>query len=311
MSSSTAAAARWFVPNSEWAALNADYAIVHESALSVRRTVQEYNEALPSRSYSSYRDFLDEIKYLPSPYHIITEGTLVFADVDQHDPSHKEQVLAWAKEPLLETKTAETTAAETALLSALGGKTDAEHLVKLVKVEAPDGLRDVFVNYILNADDQTHRQESPSPLPTGWLCAYDLLAHALLIKPFLSNPSHHPSPTPGPAPPADGVSFRGSPASFLESYCPAPDAPPPPATAPAQRRLPHGHVRPRRQVAAAPLAGAAHRPPALADAHKGALVDALQRTKAALARRPFPAAAGGEERLGGRGRGVGRWRGGR
>lgn len=246
MSSSKPAAARWFVSDSEWAALNADYALVHENAAAVHRTLQEYNEDPPFKSYASYRDFLEDMKDRPSPFYVFTEGSLLFADVDQHNPRHQKQVLAWAKEPLLKTKAKDTITAETALLSVWGGRTTAENLVK--SVMAWEGLRDVFVSYIMNADDKTHRQEClrvlsgqvlrPSPRPIlmlvtmvdstlapapasteGWVCAYDFLANELIIKPFVAKQGHHPLGDPWSAATVpDGVSFRGSPAKLVKRF---------------------------------------------------------------------------------------------
>ncbi|KAI4134032.1 MAG: hypothetical protein LQ347_001872 [Umbilicaria vellea] len=244
MSSPSATAARWFVPDSEWAALMTDYAVVHKRAVAIREAMQEYNRFPHSRAIGTYLDLLDRIEDQPSPYYIISESQLLYADVNQHDPKHKRQVLAWAKEPLLETEATETIKAAHALNTTRG-------LPDHIKFNLDPSWARVpppFVKYILSSPDRTHRREclrvlshqarvrSPRPVLSfvtmvdsmlatepgttkGWVCAYDFVDNELIIKPFVSKKDQHPLGDPwSTAPVNDGVSFRGSPAGFVKRF---------------------------------------------------------------------------------------------
>ena len=317
MSSSNAAAARWLVSDAEWAALKADYAVVYESAINIRSAQLRHDEAHPSRHYGSYRAFLDEIKYRPSPYAYINEGTLIYADVDQHDGNHKKQVLAWANEPLLESKGEATIEAENELVAAQMGsrKHEVEGLVKIVKVESMDGLREELVFHIIGAADKLHRQEclrvlsgqatTPSPRKilllvtvvdstlattpnstTGWASAYDPVDHTLIIKPFVSSPTQHPLGDSWTAPvPDDGVSFRGPPAAFVSAFLAAP--------APTDKAHNAGfrsvvHIRVANWMLQYWDAFQKADPKGMSDAQKYALIEAVKDAKKALAALEFP-----------------------
>lgn len=243
MSSTNATAARWFVPDSEWAALMADYAVVHQSAVAVRETLQDHDQ-YPHSGIERYLDLLDEMEDLSSPYYDISEGQLLYADVNQHDPKHKQQVLARAKEPLLETKAQETIKAAHALNITRGWPDQIKfHLDPSCALVPPP-----FVEYILSAPDRTHRREclrvlsiqsrvrSPRPVLTlvtmidstlatepgttkGWVCAYDFVDNELIIKPFVSKKYQHPlGDSWSAATVNDGVSFRGSPAALVKRF---------------------------------------------------------------------------------------------
>lgn len=244
MSSPDATAARWFVPDSEWAALMTDYAVVHKSAVAVRGTLQEYNQNPHSGPGATYLDLLDKLEDQPSPYYIISESQLLYADVNQHDPKHKRQVLAWAKEPLLETKATETTKAAHALDVTRGFPDQIKFNLDPSWALVPPP----FVKYILSSPDRTHRREClrvlshqdrvPSPRPVlslvtmvdstlatdprttkGWVCAYDFVDNEFIIKPFLSKKDQHPLGDPWTAATVnDGVSFRGSPAGLVKRF---------------------------------------------------------------------------------------------
>lgn len=222
----------------------ADYAVVHQSAVAVRESLQDHDQ-YPHSGIDRYLDLLDEMEDLSSPYYGISEGQLLYADVNQHDPKHKQQVLARAKEPLLETKAQETIKAAKALNKVLRDDT-----------KSPDPYLDLslavvhplFVKYILSAPDRTHRREclrvlslqsrvrSPRPLLTlvtmvdstlatepgttkGWVCAYDFVDNELIIKPFVSEKNQHPlGDSWSAAAVNDGVSFRGSPAALVKRF---------------------------------------------------------------------------------------------
>ncbi|MCJ1470521.1 hypothetical protein MMC07_009167 [Pseudocyphellaria aurata] len=99
---------RWFVPNKEYYDLTNDYALVCQPAVKVREAIMITDEA-PSRINYADDTFLTEfVNYQPC-YRFALEGRLVFADVNDEDPSHKETIYGeWAKEILTEKENEKT-----------------------------------------------------------------------------------------------------------------------------------------------------------------------------------------------------------
>lgn len=96
----TSTADRWFVPDHEYFHCSNDYALVRQPAALVREDLLETDEATMHLGDAD-DTFLTEYHrtdYEPC-YEFAAHGRLVFADVDDEDPTHKEKVYGeWAKE---------------------------------------------------------------------------------------------------------------------------------------------------------------------------------------------------------------------
>ncbi|MCJ1299792.1 hypothetical protein MMC08_002585 [Hypocenomyce scalaris] len=255
-SSTNPTAARWFVNNAEWAASTSDYAVVAHSAASVRSSLQDYDENPPFGFEKNFIGLIAEIEYRSSPYELAGEGSLVYADVNQADPGHRAQLLSkWARKALLEEKEEGTKRAAKGLYPMLvkhwenfviEGNNEDERMEKVLKMESQGDIGPEVVDYILRVKDAKEREEclrllsgqammkSPRKVlmligmldsyqteqlgvTQGWVSAYDLVDHELIIKPFVSKDGHHPLGDRWKDMPVDdGVSFRGTPATFTK-----------------------------------------------------------------------------------------------
>lgn len=111
---------RWFVPHPEYYHTINDYALVRQSAASVREDILDTDEA-PTHFVDPDATFMDEYYSVnfDSCYDFALPGRLVFADVDDEDPAHKEKVGEWAKEIPIEGESEKTTETKKELVKAL------------------------------------------------------------------------------------------------------------------------------------------------------------------------------------------------
>ncbi|MCJ1268422.1 hypothetical protein MMC22_008310 [Lobaria immixta] len=99
---------RWFVPDREYHRSISDYALVHQSAASVREQILDTDDA-PSRIVDAEDTFMTEYYRLGfEPCYDFAVARLVYADVDDENPSHKEYVNEWTKETSIESDSEET-----------------------------------------------------------------------------------------------------------------------------------------------------------------------------------------------------------
>ncbi|MCJ1462258.1 hypothetical protein MMC07_000858 [Pseudocyphellaria aurata] len=109
---------RWFVPNKKYYDLTNDYALVCQPAVKVREAIIITDEA-PSRIKYPDDTFLTELVDYQPAYRFALEGRLVFADVNDGDPSHKETIYGeWAKEILMEKENDKTQTTKKELVKA-------------------------------------------------------------------------------------------------------------------------------------------------------------------------------------------------
>lgn len=95
----SSAADRWFVPDDEYHRTITDYAVVRRTAVSVRQDTLMLSK--PIRTIDVNATFLDEYRNtaFEMGYKFADNGKLVFADVNDEDPAHREKVYGeWAKE---------------------------------------------------------------------------------------------------------------------------------------------------------------------------------------------------------------------
>ncbi|KAA6411132.1 MAG: hypothetical protein FRX48_05444 [Lasallia pustulata] len=94
MSTSTA---NWFLPTCNWKRRTEDYALVFHRAAPIQHALRMHDRLPPIHyyNYQQYADFWPEHRYdfAPCGY-----SKLVYADVDQASPSHKDLVKKWAEE---------------------------------------------------------------------------------------------------------------------------------------------------------------------------------------------------------------------
>ena len=111
---------RWFVPHPEYYHTINDYALVRQSAASVREDILDTDDA-PTRFVDPDATFMDEYYSVnfDSCYDFALPGRLVFADVDDEDPAHKEKVGEWAKEIPIEGESEKTTETKKELVKTL------------------------------------------------------------------------------------------------------------------------------------------------------------------------------------------------
>lgn len=97
----SSAASRWFVPDLEFFLATEDYAICAESAEYMQMALTESNKALALNApFANYKDFLYSLN---RGFYAFTFHRLVYADVDENNPMHKEMLSKRAKEPGLDT----------------------------------------------------------------------------------------------------------------------------------------------------------------------------------------------------------------
>lgn len=122
----------WFVPDHEYYASRADYAVVRASAAEIRHMNSVKDMALPHKSSvdTTFRDELSYLKYNPC-YPYAESGKLLYADVDEENPEHKEQVFdVWAKEEPLEKESEKSKASRKALADHLASNLGSEDLAE-------------------------------------------------------------------------------------------------------------------------------------------------------------------------------------
>lgn len=89
----TSTADRWFVSDKQYHLSTNDYALVRRSTASVHEDLLE-TDMIRTRiidTEATFRDEYDQLKFEPC-YEFALHGRLVYADVDDQDPAHKEKV---------------------------------------------------------------------------------------------------------------------------------------------------------------------------------------------------------------------------
>lgn len=128
--SSTEAA--WFIPDHEFAQSRMDYGVVatpapqvcHLTSMKDKENVRRFTDN------TTFRDELYFVRHNPC-YPYARCGKLLYADVDEESPEHKEHIFgAWAKEELLEKENEETEAAGEALFQHLVDKWGFEDFIE-------------------------------------------------------------------------------------------------------------------------------------------------------------------------------------
>ncbi|MCJ1468651.1 hypothetical protein MMC07_007280 [Pseudocyphellaria aurata] len=109
---------RWFVPDQVYKKLISDYAVVAKSTSVVREQILSTNESPHiSNALDSFMSEYDRVYGEPC-YEFDVDGRLVYADVDDEDPAHKERIYKWAKEIPIEQESEKTIAAKKKILDA-------------------------------------------------------------------------------------------------------------------------------------------------------------------------------------------------
>lgn len=113
---------RWFVPDKTYYLSTNDYALVRRSTASVHEDLLE-TDMMRTRFIDAEATFMDEydgLRFEPC-YEFALHGRLVYADVDDEDPAHKEKVYGeWAKETPIEEDSEKTTEVKKELIKACG-----------------------------------------------------------------------------------------------------------------------------------------------------------------------------------------------
>ncbi|MCJ1468664.1 hypothetical protein MMC07_007293 [Pseudocyphellaria aurata] len=109
---------RWFVPDEVYDASNNDYALVRQSTVVVRTAIL-IADGGPYRTPDLDETFLTQLYHYRRCYDFAVEGRLVYADVDDEDPTHMETVYGeWAKEISIEQESKRTVVAKKKLVKA-------------------------------------------------------------------------------------------------------------------------------------------------------------------------------------------------
>lgn len=113
-------AERWFVPDQEYYESISDYALVGQSTSAVRMVILFTNEMRFHISYAEDTFMSEYYRVYDEPcYEFAVKGRLVYADVDDGDPAHKEKIYGeWAKEIPIEQESEKTIAAKKKFLDA-------------------------------------------------------------------------------------------------------------------------------------------------------------------------------------------------
>ena len=95
MSNSTA---NWFLPTGTWKRHTVDYALVSQRAAPIQRELRMHDR-LPNVHYYNYLHYADN--WHTNHYRFAPCGhtQLIYADVDQANPAHKDLVKRWAEQP--------------------------------------------------------------------------------------------------------------------------------------------------------------------------------------------------------------------
>lgn len=255
---------RWFGP--EFDLSIDDYALVGQSAISVREALLETDNAVhrisldPDATFMTEYDFLNRI---PRPdsmarcYDFGVHGRLVYADVDDQDPAHKEKINELAKMIPIEEESEKTTEIKNELVnlysdvgySQLSQDERERWTLKDIDLLSRQGLLEERIfSHILAAKSVEEKEEilnfmsgqtkNPAKRPVlslvnmidskqttdvgeteGWVTGYDFIKDLLVIKPFVSKEDNHPLGAKWHGDVAqDGVSFSGTPQDFAKAY---------------------------------------------------------------------------------------------
>ncbi|MCJ1267502.1 hypothetical protein MMC22_007387 [Lobaria immixta] len=255
---------RWFGPESDLSI--DDYALVGQSAVSVREDLLETDNAVHRISLDPDATFMteyDSLNQIPRPdamarcYDFGVHGRLVYADVDDEDPAHREKINELAKMIPIEgesDRTMEIKKELVSLYSEVGysqlSQEEREHwtLIDIYLLRGQGILEERIFSHILTAKTIEEKEEfinfmsgqtqSPAKRPVlslinmidskqttevgeteGWVTGYDFIKDLLVIKPFVSKGGNHPLGAKWHGNVAqDGVSFSGTPQDFAKAY---------------------------------------------------------------------------------------------
>ncbi|MCJ1469883.1 hypothetical protein MMC07_008527 [Pseudocyphellaria aurata] len=130
---------RWFVPDQVYDNLISDYAVVGKSTFAVRENILYPNE-WSSHISDAGDTFMSEcaLVYYEPCYAFAVNGRLVYADVDDEDPAHKERIYGeWAKEIPIEQESENTISVKKKVLDA-----------------CVEGLYRFYFTKVINRDDE-------------------------------------------------------------------------------------------------------------------------------------------------------------
>ena len=234
--------------------MSEDYAVVGEPAENVSQEIFAYDNETKhewAEDIKTHHDWLSRLDFWSGCYGFSTPGKLIYADVDDKDPSHQQEVYGkLAKEPDLAEETKEAATAAKELVDFLNAGLDSEDQSPALFVEAMRAgeLEPEIVDYLLQVKDKEGTQmllnvlsrqskrKTPRPvmilvgmidkaqtdkrgLTEGWAIGYDFLKGFLIIKSFCSKKDQHPlGETWYGNVSDDGISFKGTPAVFAQNF---------------------------------------------------------------------------------------------
>lgn len=247
-------AKRWFVSDKEWNAATEDYALVHLQASLVRAKIDDTNERPREPCVESAKDFSYHVKtqFTLFPYYFMRSYgyQLIYADVDDTNPEHKQMVMDKALKPntLEQEEVGYTAVREKYMKSLINAEPwkDSEVVRRCQAERLESDCRSGFVDFksadILFKLEHGHDQQrflhvlsgqtlvkdkrpvmllihmidphqTTTPGSTdGYTIAFDVLENRLIIRPFHSDKETHPLTKPwNSKAPIDGISFSGTP----------------------------------------------------------------------------------------------------
>lgn len=248
-------AKKWFVSDRVWKALNEDYALVNVSASSVRGALSILDDAVRTRPASHDGKPITFEEYLEGPmssneYQFLNyrRYNLIYADVDDTKPQHKETVVELAtNDESEEMERPEFVALRekyaAAMLENESGlvANDMDSIVReaVLDVKTMDFLLDLSPKdqerFLQMASGQSlsgksrpvmlllrmldTKQTTTMGATEGYVVAFDVINNQLIIRPFHSDRDTHPLTKPWSSKlPNDGISFSGTPLDFAESF---------------------------------------------------------------------------------------------
>lgn len=245
-------ASRWFGP--EFDVSVDDYALVGQSAVSVREALLETDKTVHRISLepdATFRTEYDILYRIPRParcYDFGVQGRLVYADVDDEDPAHREKINGRAKRIPIEEETMEIKNELVGLYSQVGGDSQRWTLKDIELLSRQGILEERIFSHVLAVETVEEKEEilnfmsgqtkNPARRPVlalvnmidskqttdvgeteGWVTGYDFIKDLLVIKPFVSKGDNHPLGAKWHGDVAqDGVSFSGTPQDFAKAY---------------------------------------------------------------------------------------------
>ena len=251
---SCATAKRWFVPKSEYRYKTEDYALVGETAEQVSQEISAYDNETRhewAEELENNSQWLARLGYCTGCYGFAMQGKLIYADVNEKDPKHKEKVYgSLAREPDLEAETEEAATAVRELVEFSKEEQESDDMppVLFTKALRTGELELEIVDYLiqlktkeatqtlLNVLSRQSKRKTPRPvmillamidkgqtdkrgLTEGWAISYDFLKGLLIIKPFSSKNDRHPLCDAWYGKVSDDdVSFIGTPALFAKNF---------------------------------------------------------------------------------------------